>query len=87
VPHKALITSLGDRGTFWGELGFFKIEKGINALFLEDGDCWYAEPSFDMETEVRKGDLVGTMYGVVENDQAKLRPRADARSTVQAAAS
>ena len=29
-------------GTFWGELGFFRIERGINSLFLEDGDCWCA---------------------------------------------
>jgi hypothetical protein len=27
-------------GTFWGELGFFRLERGINSLFLEDGDCW-----------------------------------------------
>lgn len=29
-------------GTFWGEMGFFRIERGINSLFLEDGDCWCA---------------------------------------------
>lgn len=28
-------------GTFWGELGFFRIKRGINSLFLEDGDCWW----------------------------------------------
>jgi hypothetical protein len=59
------------RGTFWGELGFFKMERGINALFLEDGDCWYAEPEFEMERKVRRGDLVGTMYGVVEGDGSR----------------
>lgn len=27
-------------GTYWGELGFFKLQRGINALNLEAGDCW-----------------------------------------------
>lgn len=27
-------------GTFWGELGFFRLQRGINSLFVEDGDCW-----------------------------------------------
>eukprot|EP00884_Botryococcus_braunii_P007130 jgi/Botrbrau1/16418/Bobra.0142s0017.1 len=53
-------------GTFWGELGFFRIERGVNALFLENGDCWYAEPEFDMESKVRKHKLVGSMYGVIK---------------------
>ena len=30
-------------GTFWGELGFFKLPRGINSLFIEDGDCWCAD--------------------------------------------
>ena len=29
-------------GTFWGELGFFRLQRGINSLFIEDGDCWCA---------------------------------------------
>ena len=29
------------RGNYWGELGYFRIERGINALQLEAGDCWY----------------------------------------------
>lgn len=56
-------------GTFWGELGFFRVQRGVNALFIEDGDCWYATPEDSMERRVRKGELVGTMYGVVEADQ------------------
>lgn len=27
-------------GTFWGELGFFKLERSTDALFIENGDCW-----------------------------------------------
>lgn len=23
-----------------GDLGFFKIERGVNALRMEEGDCW-----------------------------------------------
>jgi hypothetical protein len=28
-------------GTFWGDLGFFKAERGVNAFQLEAGDCWW----------------------------------------------
>ncbi|KAK9814553.1 hypothetical protein WJX72_007790 [[Myrmecia] bisecta] len=54
-------------GTFWGELGFFKLERGANSMFVEDGDCWFAEPEFSMEEAVVEGELVGSMYGLVEN--------------------
>ena len=27
-------------GTFWGEMGFFKLERSKDALFIENGDCW-----------------------------------------------
>jgi C1A family cysteine protease len=27
-------------GTYWGELGFFRVQRGVNALQLESGDCW-----------------------------------------------
>lgn len=27
-------------GTYFGELGFFKVERGKNTLRLEEGDCW-----------------------------------------------
>lgn len=27
-------------GTYWGELGFFKVQRGVNALQIESGDCW-----------------------------------------------
>ena len=28
-------------GTFWGEAGFFRVERGVDALQIETGDCWY----------------------------------------------
>ena len=36
-------------GSYWGKLGFFRIERGINAVKMEENDCWYAEPDFGME--------------------------------------
>ena len=57
-------------GTFWGELGFFKLEKGINNLQIESGDCWYAEPEYKLEEEVREGDLVGSMYGLIQKNHS-----------------
>lgn len=29
-------------GTYWGELGFFRLERGTDALQIESGDCWCA---------------------------------------------
>lgn len=55
-------------GAFWGELGFFKLERGTDSLFLESGDCWAAEVGWRMEADVRRGKLVGTMFGVVPAD-------------------
>lgn len=57
-------------GTFWGELGFFKLEKGINTLQIESGDCWYAVPEYKVEMEVREGDLVGSMYGLIPRNHS-----------------
>jgi hypothetical protein len=71
-------------GTFWGELGFFRLERGTNALQIEEGDCWAAEPEHHMEDEVRDGELLGTMYGLVENDGSRARKAA---RTVAAASS
>ena len=65
-------------GTFWGELGFFRVQRGVNALFIEDGDCWYAQPEHGMETRVRRGELSGTMYGVVEADRRKVKASSSA---------
>ena len=32
-------------GTYWGDLGFFKLERGTNSLYIENHDCWYAGSS------------------------------------------
>ncbi|GIL69750.1 hypothetical protein Vretimale_10232 [Volvox reticuliferus] len=51
-------------GTYWGEMGFFRVERGVNALQIESGDCWYAEPEWSMEQDVQSGKLHGSMYGI-----------------------
>mmetsp|Transcript_8366 Transcript_8366/g.20755 ORF Transcript_8366/g.20755 Transcript_8366/m.20755 type:complete len:384 (+) Transcript_8366:44-1195(+) len=51
-------------GSYWGVNGFFRLRRGVNALQLEAGDCWYAVPTWDMEKDVAEGRLVGSMYGV-----------------------
>ena len=60
----------GVAGTFWGELGFFKLEMGVNTLQIESGDCWYAEPEYKLEKEVREGELVGSMYGLIPRNHS-----------------
>ena len=80
VISKAFDASFGDwyqqqslghgAGTFWGELGFFKLERGVNTLQIESGDCWYAEPEYKLEEEVREGDLVGSMYGLIPRNHS-----------------
>jgi len=47
-------------GIWWGEMGFFKIPRGRNALFIEAGDCWAATIEHAMEDDVRAGKLVGS---------------------------
>lgn len=54
-------------GTYWGDLGFFKLERGTNSLYIENNDCWYAEPSYEMEEDVLDRKLEGTMYGLKKN--------------------
>ncbi|PSC75212.1 Cathepsin Z isoform A [Micractinium conductrix] len=58
-------------GTFWGDFGFFKIERGVNALRIEDGDCWYAAPTWQDEQDVRSGEKLGTMWGIFPKDEAE----------------
>ncbi len=53
-------------GTFWGELGFFKLPRGVNSLMIEGDDCWYAVPDTRMEQAILDGKLEGSMYGVVK---------------------
>lgn len=64
-------------GTYWGELGFFRLERGTDALQIESGDCWAADPEYEMEEEVRDGRLDGSMYGVVDPGEEVARPLVD----------
>lgn len=62
-------------GTFWGTLGFFKLQRGVNALQIEAGDCWYAVPTWQDEQDVRSGAKVGTMWGIMSPEEAaKIKP-------------
>lgn len=72
-------------GTFWGELGFFRVQRGVNALFIEDGDCWYAQPEHGMEARVRRGELSGSMFGVVDADKERRKKTALSSSPSSAA--
>jgi len=72
-------------GTYWGELGFFKLERGANALQIEGGedgtgDCWWAEPDLSFEEEVARGSgggkggrWRGSMHGIVKSGSAEER--------------
>ena len=57
-------------GTFWGELGFFRLARGENTFWIEEGDCWYAKPTFEMEADVREGKFSGSMYGLVDKERS-----------------
>ena len=57
-PHRYWIVR-NSWGTFWGEMGFFKLQRGVNALQIEAGDCWYAVPTWQDEQDVRAGRKVG----------------------------
>ncbi len=46
-----------------GELGFFRIERGVDLLRIEE-DCSYAEPDYKMEDAVKRGKYGGSMYGI-----------------------
>lgn len=62
-------------GTYWGQLGFFKLERGTNALQIEAGDCWWAVPTWKDEKDVRDGKMVGTMWGIFTAEEAeKIKP-------------
>ena len=57
-------------GTFWGELGFFRLARGENTMWIEEGDCWYAKPTFEMEEDVREGKFSGSMYGLIDKQRS-----------------
>ncbi|KAF6262627.1 hypothetical protein COO60DRAFT_1699190 [Scenedesmus sp. NREL 46B-D3] len=61
-------------GSYWGSLGFFKLQRGANALQIESGDCWYANPEYSVESAVMNGELEGSMYGL---EDAKGHPHDD----------
>lgn len=62
-------------GTFWGTMGFFKLQRGVNALQIEAGDCWYAQPTWEDEADVRSGAKVGTMWGIMTPEEAaRIKP-------------
>lgn len=43
---------------------------GVNTLQIESGDCWYAVPEYEVEMEVREGNLVGSMYGLIPRNHS-----------------
>lgn len=47
---------------YWGVNGFARILRGSNSQQIEAGDCWYAEPSWEMEQ------VGGTQGGVGADD-------------------
>jgi len=57
-------------GTYFGRLGFFLLERGDNALQIEAGDCWWANPTWQDEQDVRSGKKVGTMWGIMTPEEA-----------------
>ncbi|PNW87367.1 hypothetical protein CHLRE_02g119900v5 [Chlamydomonas reinhardtii] len=74
-------------GTYWGERGFFRVRRGDNSLQLESGDCWYGEPEWQMEQDVRTGKLHGGMWGIKDrNDPDDLAAAGTSRLAEAAAA-
>ncbi|KAK2076052.1 hypothetical protein QBZ16_001388 [Prototheca wickerhamii] len=57
-------------GTYFGNLGFFKLERGVNSLQIESGDCWFATVSWKDEQDIRSGAKVGTMWGIMTKEEA-----------------
>jgi hypothetical protein len=58
------------RGTFWGEHGWFRIERGVNALLVE-GACTAATPTYDGLEEELRGAESGGMLGLEAIPRAK----------------
>uniref|UniRef100_A0A7S3E9J9 Peptidase C1A papain C-terminal domain-containing protein n=1 Tax=Rhodosorus marinus TaxID=101924 RepID=A0A7S3E9J9_9RHOD len=50
-------------GTYWGDLGFFKILRGENLMLIEE-DCWFVHVDWSSERQVSGGELVGGMHGL-----------------------
>lgn len=43
------------------QVGFFRVQRGLNSMMIEDGWCWYAIPDVSMEQAVMEGDYIGSM--------------------------
>ena len=44
-----------------GDLGFFKLQRGVNALHIEAGDCWCVPPPPLLGLSNRRGEQVASM--------------------------
>ncbi|CAM9939112.1 unnamed protein product [Ectocarpus fasciculatus] len=51
-------------GTFWGDQGFFKIQRGVNLNFIES-ECYFPVPDYGDESLLADGDLTGSLHGLV----------------------
>eukprot|EP00752_Nemacystus_decipiens_P002584 g2419.t1 len=57
-------------GTFWGDQGFFKIQRGVNLNFIES-ECFFPLPDFGDEALLTGGELTGSLHGLVpKSDKA-----------------
>jgi hypothetical protein len=45
------------RGTYWGEAGFVRVERGVNALQIESGDCWCGPLTIDRQAPAGRTQL------------------------------
>jgi hypothetical protein len=52
------------RGTYWGEMGFFRVERGVNAVQIESGDCWWVEVAVE-----RASTYLGKESDYISNSQ------------------
>jgi len=57
-------------GTFWGDNGWFRIERGVNSLLVE-GACSSAVPTYDELEYALSGALGGGPTGLVEIELGK----------------
>lgn len=51
-------------GTYWGEMGFFRLPRGVNHMQIES-DCWFVDPIWNNEHQIRRGKIVGSMDGLI----------------------
>lgn len=63
APPAFAAAVLSRRGTFWGEGGWFRIERGRNTLLIESS-CSYAVPTFDELDDYLHGAQSGSVTGL-----------------------